>query len=80
MGSSNQFTTPWQDEQMLKVELTGSEAYTRLEQWDRDWSEGSAGIRMSSRRYHNTYIQHLAFTPSRVYPNSHFHLLLTLSV
>ena len=24
---------------MLKVELTGSEAYTRLEQWDRDWSE-----------------------------------------
>ena len=28
---------------MLKVELTGSEAYTRLEQWDRDWSEGPAG-------------------------------------
>ena len=53
---------------MLKVELTGSEAYTRLEQWDRDWSEGPAGIIMSESRYHNTYIQHLAFTPSRVYP------------
>ena len=65
---------------MLKVELTGSEAYTRLEQWDRDWSEGPAGIIMSGSRYHNTYIQHLAFTPSRLYSNSHFHLLFALPV
>ena len=39
---------------MLKVELTGSEACARLEQWDRDWNEGPAGIIMSGSRYHNT--------------------------
>ena len=63
---------------MLKVELTGSEAYTRLEQWDRDWSEGPAGIIMSESRDHNTYMQHLAFRPSRIYSNPRFHRLFAL--